>query len=95
VACVGTITPRARLAAGTVGGHTDTDTGAPAEQPPRSLARRTALVLVSTALDAIFLPHLAVTLLWLLNRNIDAEHRNCWLSNVALGASAVLFLVIA
>jgi Mn2+/Fe2+ NRAMP family transporter len=53
------------------------------------------LVLVYTALGAIFMPYLAVTLLWLLNRHIAAQYRNGWLSNVALATSALLFLAIA
>ena len=52
-------------------------------------------MLVYTALGAIFMPHLAVTLLWLLNRNIAERYRNGWLSNLALGASTALFLIIA
>jgi Mn2+/Fe2+ NRAMP family transporter len=53
------------------------------------------LVLVYTALGAIFMPYLAVTLLWLLNRDVDRPYRNGWLSNLALGVSALLFVVIA
>jgi hypothetical protein len=54
-----------------------------------------ALVLVYTVLGAIFMPYLAVTLPWLLNRDTAERYRSGWLSNLALGASAVLFLIIA
>ena len=54
-----------------------------------------ALVLVYAALGAIFMPFLAFTLLWLLNRRVDGPHRNGWLSNATLSFSLVLFLVLA
>ena len=66
--------------------------------PPMALLfldQPVTLVLIYTVLGAIFLPFLAVTLLWLLNRHVDGPYRNRWLSNLALLASAVLFLVIA
>lgn len=66
--------------------------------PPMALLfldQPVVLVLVYTALGSIFLPYLAVTLLWLLNRRVDAPYRNGWLSNLALSASAVLFVIIA
>jgi Mn2+/Fe2+ NRAMP family transporter len=66
--------------------------------PPMALLfldQPVTLVLVYTALGAIFLPFLAGTLLWLLNRRVDRPYRNGWLSNVTLSASFVLFLVIA
>jgi len=53
------------------------------------------LVLVYAALGAIFMPFLAFTLLWLLNRRVDGPHRNGWLSNATLSISLVLFLVLA
>jgi Mn2+/Fe2+ NRAMP family transporter len=66
--------------------------------PPMALLfldQPVTLVLVYTALGAIFLPYLAGTLLWLLNRRVDRPYRNGWLSNLTLSASFVLFLVIA
>ena len=66
--------------------------------PPMALLfldQPVTLVLVYTALGAIFMPFLAVTLLWLLNRGIAPQYRNGGLSNTALGASAVLFVIIA
>lgn len=52
------------------------------------------LVLVYTALGALFLPFLAITLIWLLNsRTVPQEHRNGFLSNVLLGAIAMFFVV--
>ncbi|HSK97535.1 MAG TPA: Nramp family divalent metal transporter [Euzebyales bacterium] len=66
--------------------------------PPMALLfldQPVALVLVYTALGAIFMPYLAATLLWLLNRDVDPRYRNGWASNLALGASAVLFVIIA
>lgn len=66
--------------------------------PPMALLfldQPVTLVLVYTALGAIFLPFLAGTLLWLLNRRVDRPYRNGWLSNLTLSGSFVLFLVIA
>lgn len=53
------------------------------------------LVLVYAALGAIFMPFLAATLLWLLNRNVAQRWRNGWLSNTTLAVSLLLFLVLA
>jgi len=53
------------------------------------------LVLVYAALGAIFMPFLAFTLLWLLNRRVEGPHRNGWLSNATLSFSLLLFLVLA
>jgi len=66
--------------------------------PPMALLfldRPVLLILVYTALGAIFLPYLAATLLWLLNRNVAGPYRNGWLSNLTLSASAILFAIIA
>ncbi|NSC23619.1 divalent metal cation transporter [Streptomyces albus subsp. chlorinus] len=53
------------------------------------------LVIAYGVLGAFFMPFLAVTLLWLLNSSrTPAEWRNRGLSNVLLGASALLFLVL-
>lgn len=53
------------------------------------------LVLVYAALGAIFMPFLAATLLWLLNRRVEGRWRNGWLSNTTLAVSLLLFLVLA
>jgi Mn2+/Fe2+ NRAMP family transporter len=52
------------------------------------------LVLVYGVLGALFMPFLAATLLWLLNRRVDKEHRNGWLSNLMLIVSLLLFGVL-
>jgi Mn2+/Fe2+ NRAMP family transporter len=49
------------------------------------------LVLVYGVLGALFMPFLAVTLLWLLNWRVDKEHRNGWFSNTLLIISLLLF----
>lgn len=53
------------------------------------------LVLVYATLGAIFMPFLAFTLLWLLNRRVDEPHRSGWLSNATLSFSLLLFLALA
>jgi Mn2+/Fe2+ NRAMP family transporter len=53
------------------------------------------LIIVYAALGALFLPFLAITLLWLLNsRRVASEYRNGIVSNIALGASVLLFIVL-
>lgn len=56
-----------------------------------------AVVIAYGVLGSVFLPFLALTLLWLLNRSarVPREHRNGWLSNVGLGGAATLFFVVA
>lgn len=54
------------------------------------------LAVIYGAFGALFMPFLAVTLLWLLNRrDFPAEARNGWLSNLTLAGSALLFAVLA
>jgi len=54
------------------------------------------LVVIYGALGALFMPFLAVTLLWLLNsRHTPAEWRNGWISNVGLLIAALLFAVVS
>lgn len=54
-----------------------------------------ALVLLWTAMGALFLPFLSVTLLWLLNSSrVAPEYRNGIVSNVVLGASVLVFVVL-
>ena len=53
------------------------------------------LTLVYGVLGSVFMPFLAITLMLLLNsRRIAADGRSGWLSNVVLGASSALFLVL-
>lgn len=59
------------------------------------LDRPFGLVIAYGVLGALFMPFLALTLLWLLNSTrTPGEWRNGALSNVLLTASAVLFLVL-
>jgi Mn2+/Fe2+ NRAMP family transporter len=54
-----------------------------------------ALVLLWATMGALFLPFLAVTLLYLLNsRRVEPEYRSRPLSNAVLGISLVVFLVL-
>ena len=54
------------------------------------------LIVAYGALGALFMPFLALTLIWLLNSNrTPAEWRSGWLSNAMLGAGGVLFCVLA
>ena len=54
-----------------------------------------ALVLLWTAMGALFLPFLSLTLLWLLNSGrVEPEYRNRLLSNAVLGISVLVFLVL-
>ncbi|MBA16954.1 MAG: iron transporter [Sphingomonas sp.] len=53
------------------------------------------LVILYGAFGAFFMPFLAVTLLLLLNRgDMPVEGRNGWLSNLVLGAAALLFVAL-
>ncbi|KAA2214993.1 Nramp family divalent metal transporter [Teichococcus oryzae] len=67
--------------------------------PPISLlflGRPFALVVAFGALGALFMPFLAITLLWLLNsKRVAQEWRSGWLSNCLLIASAAMFAVLA
>jgi len=61
------------------------------------LGQPVALVLLWTAMGAVFLPFLSITLLWLLNSSrVERGYRNRLLSasNVVLGVSVVIFLVL-
>jgi Mn2+/Fe2+ NRAMP family transporter len=66
--------------------------------PPMALLfldRPFALTLVYGVLGSVFMPFLAITLMLLLNsKRVAAEGRSGWLSNVVLGASSALFLVL-
>jgi Mn2+/Fe2+ NRAMP family transporter len=67
--------------------------------PPMALLfmdRPFGLIVAYGALGALFMPFLALTLVWLLNsKRIPAEWRSGWLSNAMLGAGGVLFCVLA
>lgn len=54
-----------------------------------------ALVVAYGVLGSLFMPFLAGSLLWLLNRDTPAEWRNGWLANMVLAAAAALFVVLA
>jgi Mn2+/Fe2+ NRAMP family transporter len=54
-----------------------------------------AIVIAYGALGAVFLPFLALTLLWLLNTSrVPCEHRNGWVSNTVLTVAGLLFFVV-
>ena len=53
------------------------------------------VIITYASLGALFMPFLAITLLWLLNRRVDREYRSGWLSNIVLVASVLLFIVLA
>jgi Mn2+/Fe2+ NRAMP family transporter len=67
--------------------------------PPMALLfmdRPFGLIVAYGALGALFMPFLALTLIWLLNsRRVPPEWRSGWLSNAMLGAGGVLFCILA
>jgi Mn2+/Fe2+ NRAMP family transporter len=67
--------------------------------PPMALLfldRPFGLIVAYGALGALFMPFLALTLLWLLNsKRTPPEWRSGWLSNAMLAAGGVLFCVLA
>lgn len=55
-----------------------------------------AVVIAYGVLGSVFLPFLALTLIWMLNTSrVPREHRNGWLSNLVLAGAALLFFVVA
>ena len=54
-----------------------------------------AIVIIYASLGAVFMPFLAITLLWLLNLRVPREFRSGWLSNLILGVSLLIFLYVA
>jgi Mn2+/Fe2+ NRAMP family transporter len=52
------------------------------------------IVIAYASLGALFMPFLAITLLWLLNRRVTREYRNGLLSNIILGVSVLLFIYV-
>jgi Mn2+/Fe2+ NRAMP family transporter len=53
------------------------------------------LVITYAALGSLFMPFLAITLLWLLNRRVAPEYRNGIVMNGFLAACLLLFVVLA
>lgn len=53
------------------------------------------VIITYASLGALFMPFLAITLMWLLNRRVEREHRSGLLSNIILGASVLLFAALA
>jgi len=61
-----------------------------------TLGEPIAVVIAYGVLGSVFLPFLALTLMWLLNTSrVPREHRNGLLSNVVLLGAAALFFVVA
>jgi Mn2+/Fe2+ NRAMP family transporter len=52
------------------------------------------VVIAYASLGALFMPFLAGTLLWLMNRRVPREFRNGLLANIILGASVLLFIYV-
>ncbi|QSB48992.1 Nramp family divalent metal transporter [Parageobacillus toebii] len=61
------------------------------------IGKPVGLIIVYGALGALFMPFLAITLLWLLNskKELPEGRRNHWLSNLLLILCLVLFAVLA
>ena len=53
-----------------------------------------AIVIIYASLGALFMPFLAITLLWLLNLRVPREFRSGLLSNAILGVSLLIFLYV-
>ena len=53
------------------------------------------IVIIYASLGALFMPFLAITLLWLLNLRVPREFRSGLLSNLILGAALLLFIYVA
>jgi hypothetical protein len=54
-----------------------------------------AIVIIYASLGALFMPFLAITLLWLLNLRVPREFRSGLLSNLILGVSVLIFLYVS
>ncbi len=52
------------------------------------------VVIIYASLGALFMPFLAGTLLWLMNRRVTREYRNGLIANIILGASVLLFVYV-
>jgi Mn2+/Fe2+ NRAMP family transporter len=53
------------------------------------------IVIIYASLGALFMPFLAGTLIWLLNLRVGRDYRSGIVSNVILGASVLLFVILA
>ena len=53
-----------------------------------------AIVIIYASLGALFMPFLAITLLWLLNLRVPRQFRSGLLSNLILGVSLLIFLYV-
>jgi threonine/homoserine/homoserine lactone efflux protein len=53
------------------------------------------MVIIYASLGALFMPFLAITLVWLLNLRVGREYRSGLLSNVILVASVLVFAALA
>jgi Mn2+/Fe2+ NRAMP family transporter len=53
------------------------------------------MVIIYASLGALFMPFLAITLIWLLNLRVGREYRSGLLSNIILAASVLIFAVLA
>ncbi len=53
------------------------------------------IVIIYASLGALFMPFLAITLLWLLNWRVPREYRSGLLSNLILGVSVLIFLYVS
>ncbi|MBL8656474.1 MAG: Nramp family divalent metal transporter [Altererythrobacter sp.] len=60
-----------------------------------TLGQPFALIIAYGAFGAFFMPFLALTLMWLLNRpGVPPEWRSGWLSNLLLALSSILFIIL-
>lgn len=60
------------------------------------LGKPVGLIIAYGALGALFMPFLALTLLWLLNsKRVNKEYRNGWIFNSVMVVNVLLFLVLA
>ncbi|HSL00332.1 MAG TPA: Nramp family divalent metal transporter [Rubrobacteraceae bacterium] len=53
------------------------------------------MVIIYASLGALFMPFLAITLMWLLNLRVEREYRSGLLSNIILAVSVLVFAVLA
>ncbi len=53
------------------------------------------IVIIYASLGALFMPFLAITILWLLNRRVPREYRSGLLSNLILVVSVLIFLYVS
>jgi Mn2+/Fe2+ NRAMP family transporter len=52
------------------------------------------LVIIYAALGSLFMPFLAITLLWLLNRRVAPAYRNGIVVNVLLAVCVLVFVIL-